>query len=390
MRLTRIVNFQLLISKGLCSEPLLLLLLVTSALCVMGPRCHVDASSNATSPEPTKPVSRCDLNAGRWVRNPWVKRYTGYSCQSIRSQLNCDRKGRQDSEYLNYEWRSPGCNIKRFNTAAFLSKVRNRVFMTAGDSYATNLYHALRCLIETTTPVQDYSTSSAFGTGVKASGFTVPSHSFTFLRQSTNFLVDSEPQGTASSKGVWTVYLGRADPKWAKLLPHVNYVLFATGHWFTNAASSNRDYRGYNGSPISVNSITAMRAAIRTVRRTIQAIGFRGMPMALTYTATHYGKSFPPEDPMSDCSTAQAPVGDKVAEYAAKNTFFMQARNGLVRELRNPRFKIIDITRATLYRPDAHLQKYGEESMDCSHWCVPGVPDSWADIVYSYVSGSIT
>ncbi|CAI6003641.1 unnamed protein product [Closterium sp. NIES-65] len=264
-----------------------------------------------------------------WVRNPFVKRYTGYSCQSIRSQLNCDRNGRPDSEYLNYEWKAPGCSIKRFNTAAFLSTVRNRVFMSAGDSYATNLYHALRCLIETTTKVQDYSTSSAFGTGVKASGFSVPSHNFLFLRQSTNFLVDSEPQGSASSKGVWTVRLWQADPKWAKLIPHVNYVLFATGHWFTNAPSNTRDYRDNNGKQISINSMRAMRTAIRTVRQTIQSTNFRGMPLFLSYTATHYQKSFPPQDSMNDCMGAKSPVGNNVVAYAEKNTFFMQARNQL-------------------------------------------------------------
>ncbi|CAI6003017.1 unnamed protein product [Closterium sp. NIES-64] len=264
-----------------------------------------------------------------WVRNPFVKRYTGYSCQSIRSQLNCDRNGRPDSEYLNYEWKAPGCSIKRFNTAAFLRTVRNRVFMSAGDSYATNLYHALRCLIETTTKVQDYSTSSAFGTGVKASGFSVPSHNFLFLRQSTNFLVDSEPQGSASSKGVWTVRLWQADPKWAKLIPHVNYVLFATGHWFTNAPSNTRDYRDNNGKQISINSMRAMRTAIRTVRQTIQSTNFRGMPLFLSYTATHYQKSFPPQDSMNDCMGAKSPVGNNVVAYAEKNTFFMQARNQL-------------------------------------------------------------
>ncbi|CAI7756641.1 unnamed protein product [Closterium sp. NIES-54] len=336
-----------------------------------------------------KPLSQCDLNAGRWVRNPFVKRYTGFSCQSIRSQLNCDRKGRSDSEYLNYEWKSPGCSIKRFNTAVFLNTVRNRVFMSAGDSYATNLYHALRCLIETTTKVQDYSTGSAFGTGVRASGFIVPSHNFIFLRQSTNFLVESEPQGSASSKGLWTVHLWQADSRWAKLIPHVNYVLFATGHWFTNAPSNTRDYRDYNGNQISVNSMQALRRAMKTVRETLQAANFRGMPMFLSYTATHYQASFPPQDSMHDCMGAKSPVGDDVVAYAEKNTFFMKARNILRSVMRKSRFKIVDVTRATLYRPDAHLQKYGEESEDCSHWCVPGVPDSWTDIVFSYVTGSL-
>ncbi|CAI5934802.1 unnamed protein product [Closterium sp. NIES-65] len=290
---------------------LLLLLVVTSALGLTGPRCHVEAS-NATSPDSAQPLSQCDLSAGRWVRNPFVKRYTGYSCQSIRSQLNCDRNGRPDSEYLNYEWKAPGCSIKRHHSPPSPSLV------------------LLSSLPQVQTPQPSSErTSSAFGTGVKASGFSVPSHNFLFLRQSTNFLVDSEPQGSASSKGVWTVRLWQADPKWAKLIPHVNYVLFATGHWFTNAPSNTRDYRDNNGKQISINSMRAMRTAIRTVRQTIQSTNFRGMPLFLSYTATHYQKSFPPQDSMNDCMGAKSPVGNNVVAYAEKNTFFMQARNQL-------------------------------------------------------------
>ncbi|CAI7793138.1 unnamed protein product [Closterium sp. NIES-53] len=133
----------------------------------------------------------------------------------------------------------------------------------------------------------------------------------------------------------------------------------------------------------------ALRRAMKTVRETLQAANFRGMPMFLSYTATHYQASFPPQDSMHDCMGAKSPVGDDVVAYAEKNTFFMKARNILRSVMRKSRFKIVDVTRATLYRPDAHLQKYGEESEDCSHWCVPGVPDSWTDIVFSYVTGSL-
>lgn len=56
-----------------------------------------------------------------------------------------------------------------------------------------------------------------------------------------------------------------------------------------------------------------------------------------------------------------------------------------------PQFKYVDVTRASLARPDAHVQWYGQETgnEDCTHYCVPGVPDSWADVVYSYVMGYI-
>ncbi|CAI5509757.1 unnamed protein product [Closterium sp. Naga37s-1] len=51
----------------------------------------------------------------------------------------------------------------------------------------------------------------------------------------------------------------------------------------------------------------------------------------------------------------------------------------------NVKFSILDITLLSLIRPDAHIQTFGGEGskVDCSHWCTPGLPDTWSDILYS-------
>ena len=48
------------------------------------------------------------------------------------------------------------------------------------------------------------------------------------------------------------------------------------------------------------------------------------------------------------------------------------------------RIQLLDVTRLSMLRPDAHpkAQKEGSHP-DCSHWCLPGVPDAWANVVYS-------
>ncbi|CAI7801713.1 unnamed protein product [Closterium sp. NIES-54] len=42
--------------------------------------------------------------------------------------------------------------------------------------------------------------------------------------------------------------------------------------------------------------------------------------------------------------------------------------------------RIIQLTRSTIYRPDALVGASGND--DCVHWCLPGVPDSWTDMFY--------
>lgn len=47
---------------------------------------------------------------------------------------------------------------------------------------------------------------------------------------------------------------------------------------------------------------------------------------------------------------------------------------------------LLDITRLSAYQQDAHIFNYSTfHAMGCSHWCLPGVPDTWNELVYSFL-----
>jgi len=61
---------------------------------------------------------------------------------------------------------------------------------------------------------------------------------------------------------------------------------------------------------------------------------------------------------------------------------------------------LLNITQLSEYRKDAHTSVYGERKgklltkeqranpksfADCIHWCLPGVPDTWNEILYAYL-----
>jgi len=61
---------------------------------------------------------------------------------------------------------------------------------------------------------------------------------------------------------------------------------------------------------------------------------------------------------------------------------------------------LLNITQLSEYRKDAHTSIYGERKgklltkeqranptdfADCIHWCLPGVPDAWNEILYAYL-----
>ncbi|CAI0386842.1 unnamed protein product [Linum tenue] len=50
---------------------------------------------------------------------------------------------------------------------------------------------------------------------------------------------------------------------------------------------------------------------------------------------------------------------------------------------------LMDVTGMSLYRKDAHPGSYRglHSGTDCSHWCLPGLPDTWNLLLYSaYIS----
>lgn len=72
----------------------------------------------------------------------------------------------------------------------------------------------------------------------------------------------------------------------------------------------------------------------------------------------------------------------------------MRALEHVLVEMRSPAI-YLNISRLTGYRKDAHPSIYrmeyktveeqiaSERSQDCSHWCLPGVPDTWNELLYA-------
>ena len=47
----------------------------------------------------------------------------------------------------------------------------------------------------------------------------------------------------------------------------------------------------------------------------------------------------------------------------------------------------LHVTPMGAYRSDAHVGTWGDNPSvpDCSHWCLPGLPDMWNEILFSYL-----
>ncbi|CAI6005513.1 unnamed protein product [Closterium sp. NIES-65] len=81
------------------------------------------------------------------------------------------------------------------------------------------------------------------------------------------------------------------------------------------------------------------------------------------------------------CGKYRGALGQSQADtMVAKNRQAMVFLPAQLRAFRKAPVKIIQVTRSTIYRPDALVGASGND--DCVHWCLPGVPDSWTDMFY--------
>jgi hypothetical protein len=74
------------------------------------------------------------------------------------------------------------------------------------------------------------------------------------------------------------------------------------------------------------------------------------------------------------------------------NKYIVAAINDNIKEKRGA-VEFMDVTTATNYRADGHAGLYGRDvkihglppknRQDCSHFCLPGVPDTWNELLYA-------
>lgn len=79
------------------------------------------------------------------------------------------------------------------------------------------------------------------------------------------------------------------------------------------------------------------------------------------------------EQPMSETNgNDQSEFSDIIADVVSKM---------------NVQVTVLNVTSMGAYRSDAHIGSWTHPPtwVDCSHWCLPGVPDAWNEIIFSYL-----
>lgn len=353
-------------------------------------------SSKQGSVDLIKSLMNCDLFDGHWVGDDSYPLYKPGSCSLIDEQFNCFQNGRPDNGYHHLRWKPKGCNVPRLNASHMLELLRGKRLVFVGDSLNRNMWESLVCILKNS--VKDQSkVYEEFGRhhfrNEASYSFIFEDYKCTVEFFVSPFLVQEwevTDKNRTRKETLRLDIIGRSADKYK----NADFIVFNTGHWWTHdKTSKGKDYY-QEGSHVysELNVLEAFRKALTTWGRWVDAnvnpmktlVFFRG------YSKVHFSGG--QWNSGGQCDHETEPIKNEayLTQYPPKMTVLERVLKGMKTPV-----KYLNITRMTDYRKDGHPSIYRKQKLssaekklllrvqDCSHWCLPGVPDAWNEILYA-------
>ncbi|KAK4418049.1 protein trichome birefringence-like 6 [Sesamum alatum] len=331
----------------------------------------------------------CDITKGRWVIDESYPLYTNASCPFIDEGFNCEGNGRLDKDYMKWRWQPHDCDIPRFDPTKMLELIRGKRLVFVGDSINRNQWESMLCLLmgAVKDPKKVYETRGRKITKEKGNYcFKFEDYKCTVEYYLSHFLVHESKARIGKKRGQ-TLRIDTVD-KGSSRWRGADILVFNTAHWWNHhktKAGINYYQEGDRVHP-QLDVTEGFRRALLTWASWVDKYINPRKTLVFFRSSAPSHFSGGQWNTGGHCREAFQPINESfTSNYPARNLIVDE----IIQQMKNP-VTLLNITRLSDYRADAHPSIYGRKSVnpgveDCSHWCLPGVPDTWNELLYYYL-----
>ncbi|KAK4477857.1 hypothetical protein RD792_017120, partial [Penstemon davidsonii] len=264
--------------------------------------------------------------------------------------------------------------VCRFDGLDFLKKMKGKTIMFIGDSVSANNWQSLLCLLHQAVGPRSNITSF---TKDPLSSVTFQEYGVTIQVFTTHYLVDIENEKNGRVLKLDSLKNGA-------IWKQADVLIFNTWlWWYRRGPKQPWDYIQSDGKIVNdMDRMAAFRIGLTTWAKWVSTyvnpiktkVFFQGI------SPFHYHGVEWNEPGATNCGAETTPFNgstypgeEPLALKVLKEVLFSGAKS----------VKLLDITFLSQLRKNGHPSKYNKFGMDCTHWCVSGVPDTWNTIIYA-------
>ncbi|XP_057830473.2 protein trichome birefringence-like 39 [Cryptomeria japonica] len=380
--------------------------------------------------------TNCNIFSGRWVHHPSYPLYDALKSPYIVKPFNCKPNRRPDSDYQEWRWQPNGCDIPRFSARGLLEKLRGKKLRFVGDSISQNQFLSLICLVSKEFPTTFIPSSYKNDKFISTVCRLMDSKVFIAVKyhaQSVGILSREFPQiknldcrsppfkenhlplkpqivgisedncflhRVLSIEFFWAPFLVDLEINHErKRIVHVDEIqnnsvhwradifIFESSKWWRENLGKQRWDIIMEGQKIytDMKPLVAYKKALITWSHWVSSnVNPQTLVFFRSNSYSHYNRK-------RRCASEKEPIEDP--SYNPHPTVYAAILHQVLSTTKFP-VKFFNASLNSAFRKDGHPSIYtslnisAPEHQDCTHWCLPGVPDSWNQLFYATLLGA--